>query len=78
MSGWFRNHLADCMSTMGYKSCLTDPDIWYKPMVRPEDIFKHYTYMLLYVDDFLCVYRGAIIALNGLDYWFKTKERISW
>ena len=37
----FRNHLADCMSALGYKSCLADPDLWYhKPMVRPEDSFK--------------------------------------
>ena len=27
----FRNHLADCMEFLGYKSCLVDQDIWYKP-----------------------------------------------
>lgn len=46
----FRNHLADCMKTLGYKSCLADPDLWYKPMVRPEDGFKYYAYMLAYVE----------------------------
>ena len=35
-AGSFRNHLADCMRTLGYKSCLADPDLWYKPMVRPD------------------------------------------
>ena len=34
----FRNHLADCMHHLGYKSCLADPD--YKPDVRDEDRFK--------------------------------------
>ena len=27
----FRNHLAECMYNLGYKSCLADPDLWYKP-----------------------------------------------
>ena len=51
----FRNHLAHCMQTMGYESCLSDQDLWYKPMVHPEDGFENYAYMLLYVDDALSV-----------------------
>ena len=30
----FRNHLADCMHHLGYKSGLADPDLLYKPEVR--------------------------------------------
>jgi len=70
----FRNHLADCMDTLGYKSCLADPDLWYKPMVRPDDGFEYYAYMLLYVDDCLSVHHDAMSALNELDYYFKMKE----
>jgi hypothetical protein len=43
----FRNHLADCMRTLGYKPCLADPDVWYKLMVRPGDGLKYYAYMLI-------------------------------
>ena len=43
----FRNHLADCMQHLGYTSCLTDPDLWYRPMVRPEDNYNYYSYVLL-------------------------------
>ena len=32
-----RNHLADCMCHLGYKSCLADPDHRYKLDVREED-----------------------------------------
>ena len=37
----FRNHLADCMHHLGYKSCLADPDLWYKPELREEDNCKY-------------------------------------
>jgi hypothetical protein len=69
----FRNHLAECMGTLGYKSCLADPDLWYKPMVRPDDGFKYYAYMLCYVDDILSIHHDAMTALNELDYYFKMK-----
>jgi hypothetical protein len=29
----FRNHLAVCMTNLGYKSCLADPDVWLHPAV---------------------------------------------
>ena len=41
----FRNHLADCMRTLGYKPCLADQDLWYKLIVRPEDNFEYYAYV---------------------------------
>ena len=69
----FRNHLADCMRTLGYKPCLADPDLWYKPMVRPEDGHKYYAYMLLYVDDCLSIYHNAHGQLEQLDWYFKMK-----
>ena len=68
----FRNHLADCMRTLGYKSCLADPDLWYKPEVRP-DGFKYYAYILAYIDDLLSIHHDAMSQLNELDYYFKMK-----
>ena len=41
----FRNHLADCMHHLGYKSCLGDPGFWYKSEVREEEKFKYYSYI---------------------------------
>lgn len=32
----FRNHLADCMRFLGYKSCEADPDLWMKKELKPE------------------------------------------
>ena len=42
----FRNHLADCICHLGYKSCQADPDLWYKPEVRGEDNYKYFSYVL--------------------------------
>ena len=33
----FINHLEDCMKHMGYVLCLSDPDLWMKPMVISDD-----------------------------------------
>ena len=43
----FRNHLAEFMHHHGYKSCLADPDLWYKPEIREDDKYKYYSYVLL-------------------------------
>ena len=58
---------------VGHKSCLADPDLWYKPEVRQEDKFKYYSYVLLYVDDCLCIHHSAEEELNRIDKFFKMK-----
>ena len=70
----FRNHLADCMHHLGYHSCLADPDFWYKPMVCPEDNLKYYSYVLLYVDDCLCICHNAEQELHKIDKFFIMKD----
>jgi hypothetical protein len=70
----FRNHLADCMRTMGFKPCLADPDLWYKAETRPSDGFEYYSYMLIYVDDCLCMHHAGESVLHELDKYFKMKD----
>ena len=70
----FGRHLEDCMRHLGYKPCLADPDLWYKPMKRPDDNFEYYSYMLLYVDDCLCIHHNAKEALKELDHYFPMKK----
>lgn len=45
----------------------------FKVQVRPEDNFKHYSYVLLYVDDWLCIHHSAQEELNKIDEVFKMK-----
>ena len=70
----FRNHLADCMRHLGYTSCLADPDLWYKLMVWPEDNFSYYSYVLLYVDDCLCICHDAEAEIHKIDKFFTMKK----
>ena len=69
----FRNHPANCMCHLGYKFCLADPDLWYKPEVREEDKFKYYSYVLLYVDNYLCIHHSAEEEFNKIDKFVKMK-----
>jgi hypothetical protein len=52
----FRNHLASCMDDLWWKPCLSDRDLYMKEETRPDDGVKYWTYILIYVDDILCVH----------------------
>ena len=69
----FRNHLTNCMCHLGYHPCLADPDFWYEPMVCPEDNFN-YSFVLLYVDDCLCICHNAKQELYKIDKFLKMKD----
>ena len=46
----WRSHLATTLrDTMGFTSCLADPDVWYKASTKPDGT-KYYSYLLIYVD----------------------------
>ena len=42
-------------------------------MIRPEDAFQYYAYMLLYIDDTLAIHHDAEGELRNLDRYFKMK-----
>jgi hypothetical protein len=44
-----------------------------KPMVCPDDNFKYYAYVLLYIDDLLVIGHDAKDLLNKIDFYFKMK-----
>jgi hypothetical protein len=69
----FRNHLADCMTHLGFTPCLDDPDLWMRPEVHPSDGVSYYAYVLLYVDDVSVVHHDATDVLLRLDKYFKMK-----
>jgi hypothetical protein len=70
----FRNHLADCMRSLGFTSCLADQDVWYKAMTQPYDGYEYYAYVLLYVDDVLAIHHDGEQALLEINYYFKMKK----
>jgi hypothetical protein len=69
----FRNHLAVCMTNMGYKSCLADPDVWYHSSVRGTDNHEYYKFVLIYMDDILCMSHDQKESTRRLDKFFPMK-----
>ena len=69
----FRIHLAKCMDSLGYKSCKTDPDLWLKPEIKPEDGVQYYYYLLCYVGDILCIHHNTDNMLEQLHKSFPLK-----
>ena len=68
----FRNHLADCMRSLEYKSCLADPDLWMKAEVRSDGV-EYYSYILNYVDDILVIHEKPRPILDKIDKYMKLK-----
>lgn len=50
----FRSFLADTIYELGFIPSKADPDVWMRPAIK-EDGFKYWEYLLIYVDDCLCV-----------------------
>jgi hypothetical protein len=70
----FRNHLDECMTHLGWHPCRADRDLWTKAERRPDDCVLYWTYILIYVDDILCVHHDYGSPLANLDEYFKMKE----
>jgi hypothetical protein len=69
----FRNHLAECMKHLGWHPCRADRDLWIKAETRPDDGVLYWAYILIYVDDILCVHHDPGSPLTKLDEYFKMK-----
>jgi hypothetical protein len=59
----WRNHLANTLHSMGFRSSLADPDVWLCPACKPNG-FKYYEYLLAYVDDILVLSLDVSPLLN--------------
>jgi hypothetical protein len=69
----FRNHLAECMKHLGWQLCRADRDLCMKAETRPDDGVLYWAYILIYVDDILCVHHDPGYPLAKLDEYFKMK-----
>jgi hypothetical protein len=63
----FYAHLADCMQHHGYTSSPANPDLWYKEVMQPVTGVLYYSYILIYVDDILCIHHDAMPVLDKHD-----------
>jgi hypothetical protein len=70
----FRNHLAECITHLGWEPCCAGRDLWMKAETRHSDGVRYWAYILIYVDDILCVHHDPGTPLAKLDDYFKMKE----
>jgi hypothetical protein len=70
----FRNHLDECIKHLGWGACRADRDLWMKAETRPNDGVRYWAYILIYVDDILCVHHDPGTPLATLDAYFNMKE----
>jgi hypothetical protein len=70
----FRDHVSATLREAGYTSCKVDPDVWLKPMVKP-DGSEYYGYVLCYVDDYLAIEMDPQKTMDMLRRtYYKLKE----
>ena len=69
----FWNHLADFMNNLGFQPCPYELYIWMKPMVRPDDGFNYYVYVLIYVNDVMFIHHYVESVIRRIDKYFKFK-----
>jgi Reverse transcriptase (RNA-dependent DNA polymerase) len=69
----WRDHLANTLRDFGYTSCKADPDIWMKPKSKPNGD-KYWEYVLVYVDDILCVSHEPKKFMEMLQAKYTLKE----
>ena len=60
------------MASLDYKSCLADPDLWYRAQVDGRGR-EYYSYILCYVDDILVIHHDAMPVLSMIDKFMKLK-----
>ena len=70
----FRKYLALCIQHLEYVTCKEDPDVWFKPEVRPSDGHTYYTYVLIYVDDVICIHHDGVSTIHMIDKYFQMKK----
>jgi len=69
----WRNLLSSSMWALGFTSCIADPDVWLRPQIKP-DGQEYYEYVLIYVDDIMCMSHKAKDIMLDISKLYKLKE----
>jgi hypothetical protein len=69
----FRHDLASCMEALGYKSCLADPDVWYRPNIKANGE-QFYEYVRIYTVDKLAIGLDPKLTIARIGKYCKIKE----
>jgi hypothetical protein len=69
----WRSHFANTLRTLGFVSCLADPDVWYRAAKKPCGM-EYYEYILVYVDDVLALSHEPEIIMKSLEKYYRLKD----
>jgi hypothetical protein len=61
------------MKHLGWDPCRADRDLWMKAETHPDEGALYWAYIIIYVDDILCVHHDPGAPLEKLDEYFKMK-----
>jgi hypothetical protein len=67
----FRNRLDECMNHLGWNPCHADRNLWMKAETCPDYGVLYWAYIMIYVEDILCVHHDPGAPLEKLDEYFK-------
>ena len=70
----FRAFLEKALYDLGYKSSVSDPDLWLRPAIKEKDIFKYWEFVLFYVDNVLCISENPMHSMKCIQSKFKLKD----
>ena len=71
----FWRHLRTCMTHLNFTSCKADPEVWMRE-AQKDDGTPYWEYVLLYVDDCLCISMdGERVLRNEIGKYFLLKEK---
>jgi hypothetical protein len=68
----YRNHFASYLQSLGFISCLADPNVWLRKSKR-ENGDLYYEYLLVYTDDLLAVATNPKNILDDINLYFNLK-----
>ena len=69
----FHAHLAQSLRDLGYLPSPADNDVWIRAAVKPCG-FEYYEYLLVYVDDILCVSHEPRKTMNQIEKMYRLKN----
>ena len=66
----FWSHLENWLHHLAFLICPSNLDIWVKPMVRPEDGFDYYAYVIIHVEDVMVIHHDSESVIWRIDKYF--------
>jgi hypothetical protein len=69
----WRAHLAGSLASIGYKSCLADPDVWLREGVK-HDGTTYNEYLVVYVDDILSISERPDDTMKAISELYRLED----